>query len=64
MLQISAFPGMEARPVPVQGEATPVRAGIRDVGRPGEGLGQVKPREAALVAFRRAGFCSGNHPAR
>ena len=34
---------MEARAVPVQGEATPTGAGVRDVGRPGEGLGQVKP---------------------
>ena len=53
------------RPDPSQSKGGgPTGAGIRDAWRPGEGLGQVKPREAALVAFRWANFCSGNQPPR
>ena len=63
MLQISAFPGMEVRPVPVQGEAAPMGAGVRDAGHPREKIGQVRPEGGNGGLLQRGRFLVLGPPA-
>ena len=62
--QSQCFPrdGDQIHPSPR--EAAPTGAGTRDAGRPGEGLGQVRPEGGTGGLFRWAGFWSGDRPPR